>query len=65
MKLYLKIIFNIAAVLVSFGLILPYLVSANSTILVTAGFVYAFVVLPLALARFNRGIVTQIMDSLK
>jgi hypothetical protein len=65
MKLYLKILFNIALVLISFGVILPYLISYPSTILVTIGFVYAFVVLPLFLYRFNRGIATQVMDSLK
>lgn len=65
MKLYLKILFNIAIVLLSFGVILPFLISYPSNILVTAGFVYAFVVLPLFLMYFNRGITAQIMDSLK
>lgn len=65
MKLYLKILFNIALVLASFGIILPYLISYPSTIMVTLGIVYAFVVLPIFLYRLNRNIAMQIMETLK
>jgi hypothetical protein len=65
MKLYFKLLLNIVVVVVSFGIILPFLISFPDTLLVVAGLVYAFVLLPAFLYYFNRGIATQIMESLK
>lgn len=65
MKLYLKILSNIALVLVSFGIILPYLISYPSTIMVILGIIYAFVILPIFLYRLNRNTSTQIKETLK
>lgn len=65
MKLYFKILFNIVVVVVSFGFVLPFLISFSDTLLVVAGLVYAFVLLPTFLYYFNRGIATKIMESLK
>lgn len=65
MKLYFKILINIAVVVVSFGFVLPFLISFPDTLLVAAGLVYAFVLLPMFMYYFNRGIATSILESLK
>ena len=65
MNMYLKILLNIVVVVASFGIILPFLISFPDTLLVVAGLVYAFVLLPTFLYYFNRGLATKIMESLK
>ena len=65
MKLYFKILINAVVLVLSFGFILPFLISFPDTLLVIAGLVYAFVLLPVFMYYYNRGIATSIMESLK
>ena len=51
---YFKIVFNIFIIAISFGFILPVLISAPSTELVLLGFFYLFVILPFALVMINK-----------
>jgi len=65
MKIYFKILINVVVLVLSFGFVLPFLISFPDTLLVAAGFVYAFVLLPTFMYYYNHGIATKIMESLK
>lgn len=65
MKLYFKILINVVVLVLSFGFVLPFLISFPDTLVVIAGFVYTFVLLPAFMYYYNRGIATSIMESLK
>lgn len=54
MKYYLIFILNVAILAVSFGFILPFLISAPDTTLFVGGLVYGFVIMPVMLYYLNR-----------
>jgi len=51
---YFKILANIGFGVVSFGLIGPYLISFNDTLIVLLGVVYILVVTPIVFYYFNK-----------
>ena len=51
---YFKILANIVFGAVSFGLIGPYLISFNDTLLVLLGVIYMLVVVPIVFYYFNK-----------
>lgn len=65
MKLYFKILINIAVIVASFGFVLPFLISFPDTLLVMAGVVYAFVLLPAFLYYFNLGYIKSLVNLIK
>lgn len=54
MNTYFRLLLSIIFVIVSFGIIGPWLVSAKDTMMVIGGIAYIFVVMPFVLYLINR-----------
>lgn len=54
MKTYWKILFNVVFIVVSFGFVGPYLISAKDDVFVVSGIIYLFAVVPIVIYYFNR-----------
>lgn len=65
MSHYLRVILNVAFIIASFGLVLPWLISQADDFLVLSGFVYMFLIFPAVLFYFNRSYVTSTINKLK
>lgn len=65
MKLYLKLVINIAVLIFSFGFILPFLISYPDTILVLSGAFYGAVLLPAFMYYFNKKQINIIIEKVK
>lgn len=65
MKTYLRIILNAIFLVVSFGYILPLLISYPDTAIVIAGFAYALFVMPGVFYFANRVYINNLVKSLK
>lgn len=65
MKLYLKLVINIAVLIFSFGYALPFLISYPDTILVLGGVLYGAVLLPAFMYYFNKKQINLIMEKVK
>lgn len=64
MKHYVRIILNLAFVVMSFGLVGPILMSAPSDIAVAGGLAYIFLVVPAVLYYINRSYVKSVMEKI-
>jgi hypothetical protein len=62
MSHYLRIMLNAAFIMISVGLLLPFLFSAADTLLVAAGFAYLFLVMPAILYYANRTYIKNLME---
>lgn len=65
MKHYLRFVLTAAIVVVSFGYLLPALISYPDTLLVVAGIVYAVLLLPTALYYLNVSYIKSLINSIK
>jgi hypothetical protein len=65
MKHYLKFVLTAAIVVVSFGYLLPALISYPDTLLVIAGVVYAVLLMPSALYYINSGYIKSLLNFIK
>lgn len=65
MKHYLKFVLTAAIVVVSFGYLLPALISYPDTLLVIAGVVYAVLLMPTALYYINSGYIKSLLNFFK
>lgn len=65
MKHYLKFVLTAFIVVVSFGYLLPALISYPDTLLVIAGIVYAVLLMPTALYYINSGYIKSLLNFFK
>lgn len=64
MKHYVRIVLNLIFILLSIGLVGPFLVSAPSDIAVIGGIAYLVFVVPAVLYYINRNYVKNIMEKI-
>lgn len=65
LKTYFRIMLNVIFLIVSFGYVLPWLVSYPDTLLVIAGLAYAVVLVPGVVYYANRSYVEHLFKSIK
>ncbi len=65
MKTYLLLVTDLLLVVVSFGIILPWLISYPDTALVIAGVIYGVLLLPVTLYYLNRNFIKRLLNSNK
>lgn len=65
MKTYLLLVTDLLLIVVSFGIILPWLISYPDTALVIAGVIYGVLLLPVTLYYLNRKHINKLINSFK
>lgn len=65
MKTYLLLVTDLLLIVVSFGIVLPWLISYPDTALVIAGVIYGVLLLPVTLYYLNRKHINKLINSFK
>lgn len=65
MNTYYRIMINLIFIFFSFGILMPFLISAQDTVLVVLGLVYGLLFIPGVLYYVNKKFIISIMEKFK